>query len=54
MQVEALTLPHEGGLMEVACNLLDPDSTPTQAVLRAAADKAHQLGEGGRGGCCCC
>lgn len=40
--VEALTLVHEGGHMEVACNLLDIATTPPSRVL-ALAEKAARM-----------
>lgn len=42
--VEALTLRHEGGHMEVACNLLDVDTTDPARVLKMATDAARKAG----------
>lgn len=42
--VEALTLVHEGGHMEVACNLLDIGVTPPARVLQVVEGKAKELG----------
>jgi glutamate formiminotransferase len=42
--VEALTLVHEGGNMEVACNLLDIGKTPPSRVLALAEAAARALG----------
>jgi len=42
--VEALTLEHQGGNLEVACNLLDSYSTSPEAVLAVATQKAVELG----------
>lgn len=42
--VEALTLVHEGGSMEVACNLLDIAVTPPARVLAVVEGKARELG----------
>lgn len=43
--VEALTLPHENGSYEVACNLRNPKhGTRPEAVLAAAQAKSKELG----------
>lgn len=42
--VEALTLEHQDGNLEVACNLLDPMVTPPDKVLALASSKAADLG----------
>lgn len=42
--MEALTLVHEGGNMEVACNLLDIGVTPPEAVLAVVKGAAGGLG----------
>ena len=42
--VEALTLPHENGAFEVACNLLDVKSTPPAMVLETTEKLAGELG----------
>ncbi len=42
--MEALTLVHEGGNMEVACNLLDIGKTPPSQVLALAEGAAAALG----------
>lgn len=44
--VEALTLVHEGGNVEVACNLLDIAITPPSRVLALVEAKAADLGVG--------
>lgn len=43
-EVECLTLPHEDGAYEVACNLLNTRITGPEAVLKAAREKADELG----------
>lgn len=42
--VEALTLVHEGGNVEVACNLLDIAVTPPSRVLELVEAKAKEVG----------
>lgn len=42
--VEALTLAHQGGNMEVACNLLNIQTTPPSTVLALATAEADKLG----------
>ncbi|KAJ1400615.1 Formiminotransferase subdomain-containing protein [Ochromonadaceae sp. CCMP2298] len=43
--VEALTLPHEGGAFEVACNLRQPvTGTSPELLLQRAGEKAAELG----------
>jgi len=42
--VEALALEHQGGLYEVACNLLNPDVTTPQMVLERVASVAKAFG----------
>jgi len=42
--VEALTLTHQGGFIEVACNLLDVRITPPSTVLAMARAEADKMG----------
>ena len=43
-QVEALTLEHEDGCLEVACNLRCPAEVDSAAVLLAAEEVSRSLG----------
>ena len=43
-QVEALTLEHEDGCLEVACNLRSPAEVDSATVLRAAEEVSRSLG----------